>query len=1042
MICTKYKLKFTFVRIAFIAIACFGIVAPLPAQRNSLQFRIGVIEPVTEGTGAPARQQDLGFDAARKWAKEAFPNLDVVVLQSCADASNPKKTLECAKQLHEDGVVAILGSINSICTLELPNFSTEFQVPIISAISTATRITKIRQGQQPWFFRAALADRYQMEGLAEWLESRIKLKAQNVAVFYEDTNENVQYSSYEDVRRSGRDVYGWGLREDFLEAPVWKTHGSQPIAITFKRGLGNDKDKLSKIESMFKELQARRGNYPIKAIGLLALWDDSLELAKFINKRANRERIKTWTGLDSNQELILFAGSGATLVDFYRGGGESTVGTYLLCPFFPSESSPRWSNFKKILERQDVDFSRDPDPYLALGFDAMSMLLSCLAEISPGNMFGQYDIATLQGQRAALRECLCSDRRNKQPSITGLTGYNTTGEAIRDLDTSFFILRVDGNNRLQLWDFNPPEQGTVEPSSLWALDLGKVIWGTVGLLLGATLMYLLVIRRYKDKKKRLSDSDKGLQAINRGNELSEPIIEAAFTEGEAIPKGVIPERAEWFQRSIFFGSDKESQKALHIIKQAFANDTNVPILILGPTGTGKTSLAKLIHDNTRPDAEFVEFKCGSVPDQILANELFGHNKGAFTGADKDQPGLFEKANGGTIFFDEIGNLSLDAQMQVLNSIDEKKVKRLGDAERRQVNTRVIAATNEKPEQRIQTGEFRADLLERLKRGLVITLPPLKDHRWDIPIYVQGFIELLRGGTSVSTEVLDIFIKVPWPGNYRELGSFETDGEPVGVLGILAKSSPGGILTAEDLWNPSLPSKLHQELRKRHIEEPDERNEVLSSSIINRFHTCTVSGRRWEIVLDTIFNKLRGPNNESFLLPTKSLESLLISVDELTTALGFSDSSGMLDDIEKSHVLSLPDEIISQRNHDEISARYRRSLVLFVKRSQFLGLRHEQLTKIAGLKSRQKLYGILRYVWLMEQQTNYSSVIPPASRYLMDFQVQGDKKHSITRPDFLDPIKQIVRERKLEEESWLVRLRQLNVAPGVGRRKGKNPNLRE
>ncbi len=199
----------------------------------------------------------------------------------------------------------------------------------------------------------------------------------------------------------------------------------------------------------------------------------------------------------------------------------------------------------------------------------------------------------------------------------------------------------------------------------------------------------------------------------------------------------------------------------------------VPVLIEGESGTGKELVANAIHDTgSRADKPFVAINCGALPEGILESELFGHVRGAFTGAEHDRKGRFELADGGTIFLDEVGELSMPMQVKLLRVLQEKRFEPVGGEKSIQVDVRVISATNQNLRQMMDKKKFRRDLFYRLC-VVPITLPPLRERRLDIPMLVEHFLELIpveinRPVLTPSNEVMDLLTRYPWPGNVREL----------------------------------------------------------------------------------------------------------------------------------------------------------------------------------------------------------------------------------------------------------------------------------
>jgi DNA-binding NtrC family response regulator len=231
------------------------------------------------------------------------------------------------------------------------------------------------------------------------------------------------------------------------------------------------------------------------------------------------------------------------------------------------------------------------------------------------------------------------------------------------------------------------------------------------------------------------------------------------------------ELAEKYSYANIIGKSEPMRKVFELIRLAAPSRSN--ILITGESGTGKELVAKAIHHGSpRAKNAFVTVNSGSLPPELLESSLFGHVKGAFTGAIASKRGLFEVADGGSIFLDEIGNINLDTQAKLLRVIQEKEFMRLGSVETIRVDVRIIAATNAELQQIIQNGSFREDLYYRLN-VITINLPPLRRRREDIPLLVAHFLakyseENRRAIREVTPEAMRVLLDSTWPGNVREL----------------------------------------------------------------------------------------------------------------------------------------------------------------------------------------------------------------------------------------------------------------------------------
>jgi len=238
------------------------------------------------------------------------------------------------------------------------------------------------------------------------------------------------------------------------------------------------------------------------------------------------------------------------------------------------------------------------------------------------------------------------------------------------------------------------------------------------------------------------------------------------------------------------------QRIMVLVERVLDNDST--LLITGESGTGKEVMARVVHYNSkRKDKPFIALDCAAIPDTLIENELFGHEKGAFTGAMSRGVGKFELANNGTIFLDEIGNLRLDVQAKLLRVLQEREFTRIGGAEKIQVDVRIICATNANLVQGIREGRFREDLYYRIN-VVPIVLPPLRERGADVEMLIRFFLSRfnnqLQKEVGISKEALRILCRYSWPGNIRELEN---------MMHRLVIVKAAGDLEVEDL-----PEQLH------------------------------------------------------------------------------------------------------------------------------------------------------------------------------------------------------------------------------------------
>ncbi|GAB4145166.1 MAG: sigma-54 dependent transcriptional regulator [Planctomycetota bacterium] len=271
------------------------------------------------------------------------------------------------------------------------------------------------------------------------------------------------------------------------------------------------------------------------------------------------------------------------------------------------------------------------------------------------------------------------------------------------------------------------------------------------------------------------------------------------------------------------GQDPKMLRVLDVVRQIAS--TNASVLILGGSGTGKELVARAIHNQSpRKEKPFVPLNCGGMAEGTIESELFGHVKGAFTGAIGDREGKFEYADGGTLFLDEVGEMPLQTQVKLLRVLEERMVARLGSNKLRPVDVRVLAATNADLHQKVKEGTFREDLFYRLK-VVTIELPPLRERKGDVKLLVDHFLKHFahlhgKDVESIDRDALVALVQYEWPGNVRELRN---------AVESMVVRARGNILTRSDLppeiWAPLPPDQDGWTFLAGHTAEEVERNHI-------------------------------------------------------------------------------------------------------------------------------------------------------------------------------------------------------------------------
>jgi formate hydrogenlyase transcriptional activator len=262
----------------------------------------------------------------------------------------------------------------------------------------------------------------------------------------------------------------------------------------------------------------------------------------------------------------------------------------------------------------------------------------------------------------------------------------------------------------------------------------------------------------------------------------------AFTDLEGLAGTSFPNVGGIEDQQIYLGSDLSSEECFEgiigkspaiqkVLEQvSIVAPTDASVLLYGETGTGKELIARAIHNlSSRRGRSYVRMNCAAIPSGLLESELFGHERGAFTGALMQRKGRFELADGGSLFLDEIGDISLELQPKLLRALQEQEFERLGSAKTIQVNVRIIAATHRDLPAMIREEKFREDLFYRLN-VFPIEIPPLRERREDIPLLVNYFVSELsrrmrKHINSIPQRVMEIVTNCPWKGNVRELANF-------------------------------------------------------------------------------------------------------------------------------------------------------------------------------------------------------------------------------------------------------------------------------
>ncbi len=355
----------------------------------------------------------------------------------------------------------------------------------------------------------------------------------------------------------------------------------------------------------------------------------------------------------------------------------------------------------------------------------------------------------------------------------------------------------------------------------------------------------------------------------RPDDLLDTIKSAMQGKNTLKPKpvnGIIPIGHD---HDLVLGDSKATKSMIKSVN--LVGPTDYSVVIEGETGTGKESIAKLLHQQSkRNSGPFIPIDCGSLSKEIAGSELFGHEKGAFTGAFSDKVGAFELAEGGTVFLDEIGNLSMDIQIILLRAIQERVIRKIGSVKVKNINVRIIAATNENLLDKVASGSFREDLFYRINE-FNINVPPLRERRNDLPLMVDRFLEdtseeLGKESPKLDDDVEKIFIDYSWPGNIRELKNtvrraclLTPEGEtinsrvlPINMVNVAVLSTEG---FEKGIQSPGDTSDINQrrDLKSTaHLAEANHIQKILQEA----GHNKTKAAKLLNIDRKTLYQKLK------------------------------------------------------------------------------------------------------------------------------------------------------------------------------------------
>ncbi|MES9878718.1 MAG: sigma 54-interacting transcriptional regulator [Candidatus Sedimenticola sp. 1PA] len=359
------------------------------------------------------------------------------------------------------------------------------------------------------------------------------------------------------------------------------------------------------------------------------------------------------------------------------------------------------------------------------------------------------------------------------PQLHALEGVVSVepGEVEVDMESGEFHGEFTWNNSFE----------AAEHLRLYGVSEQPVCWNLLGYATGYTSNFMGKPIYYKEVE-CVGKGDKQCRIIGKPLEEWDDVdaMDDLFSlESMAEKLHLLEEEVRFLRKEITVGGRLENiiadsppiKEIMHLLKKGA--ETDVTVLMLGETGVGKEVFSQALHHmGKRREGPFIAVNCAALPHDLVESELFGVEKGGFTGADKSRPGRFERANGGTLFLDELGELTLNAQAKLLRVIQSGEFERVGGTEKIKVDVRLIAATNANLEEKVKDGSFRADLFYRIN-VFPITIPPLRERSSDIPALVEKFIDMYNGKhgkhvLGITDDALQRFLSYEWPGNIREL----------------------------------------------------------------------------------------------------------------------------------------------------------------------------------------------------------------------------------------------------------------------------------